>query len=180
MIDNERQIALVRQARAGDPHAFAELYESIYKDLYKTALMRLGNPEDAENVVSDTVLDAYSGLSKLRDESAFRGWIFRILSNKISRIIKEYISTRENEMSGSIEDFSVVVSSKDNSMKNVEDRMLIENAFRVLSEEEKEIVSMTVFGEYDSQEVAEIMKLNRNTVRSKYSRALAKMRAYLS
>ena len=52
--------------------------------------------------------------------------------------------------------------------------------YEPLTDEEKEIVTMTVFGEYDSGEIAQFMKLNRNTVRSKYSRALAKMRACLA
>lgn len=180
MIDNERQITLVRLARSGDAHAFAELYEGIYKDLYKAALYRLGNPEDAENVVSDTVLDAYAGLDRLRDENAFRGWIFRILSNKINKVIKSYVDKREHEMAQSIEDYSEVMPSGENSTKTAEDRALIDQAFAVLSDEEKEIVTMTVFGEYDSGEIAQFMKLNRNTVRSKYSRALAKMRACLA
>ena len=40
-------------------------------------------------------------------------------------------------------------------------------------------MTLTIYGEYDSGEVAALMNMNRNTVRSKYSRALAKMRACL-
>ena len=83
-------------------------------------------------------------------------------------------------MAQSIEDYSEVMPSGENSTKTAEDRVLIDQAFAVLSDEEKEIVTMTVFGEYDSGEIAQFMKLNRNTVRSKYSRALAKMRACLA
>ena len=50
----------------------------------------------------------------------------------------------------------------------------------LLSEEERLIVSLTVFGGYDSGEIAEILHLNRNTVRSKHSRALAKLRETLA
>ena len=42
------------------------------------------------------------------------------------------------------------------------------------------IVSLTVFGGYDSAEIGKMLNLNRNTVRSKHSRALAKMRTVLT
>ena len=65
MIDDERMVVLVRQAKLGDSHSFAELYTAIYQDLYKTALYTLGNADDAENVVSDTVMDAFWIISPL-------------------------------------------------------------------------------------------------------------------
>ncbi len=179
MQDKERERQLVRLAQKRDSHAFAELYSLVYRDLYRTALYRLDNPEDAENVVSDTILDAYAGIDKLRDENAFRSWIFRILDNKIKKCIKEYVNRRQHETS-SVEEYMDILPTKGNVIENAENRTIIEQAFRVLSEEEKEIVTMTVFGEYDSKEIADMMKLNRNTVRSKYSRALVKLREYLS
>ena len=51
----------------------------------------------------------------------------------------------------------------------------VNEAFKVLSEEEKKVVTLAVFGGYKSDEIAINMGLNANTVRSKLSRALAKM-----
>ena len=177
---DERIIELVRLSKLGNAHAFAELYEMIYQDLYRTALYNLGNVQDTENAVSDTVLDAYAGIGKLRDEKAFRGWIFRILSNKVNRILREYVAKRQNQMTSSIEEMSEAVASPDNAMQSAEDKTLIQSAFSVLTEEEKQIVTMTVYGECDSGEIALNLNLNRNTVRSKYSRALTKMRNFLN
>ena len=84
--NKERMIELVSRAKQQDSHAFAELYEMVYQDLYRMALYTLGNPQDAENVVSDTVLDAYCNIGKLREAAAFKGWIFKILSNKCNRL----------------------------------------------------------------------------------------------
>ena len=63
-----------------------------------------------------------------------------------------------------------------NVIQGAENRTMIQDAFSVLNEEEKRIVTMTVYGQYDSGEIATMMGINRNTVRSKYSRALMKMR----
>ena len=49
------------------------------------------------------------------------------------------------------------------------------NAFLRLTEEERLILSLSLFGGYSSREIAETLNLNDNTVRSKQSRALKKM-----
>ena len=60
-----------------------------------------------------------------------------------------------------------------------ENRQDIRIAFEVLNNEEKEIVSMAVFAGYKSREIAEYLGLKATTVRSKLSRALAKMKPVL-
>ena len=52
-------------------------------------------------------------------------------------------------------------------------------AFAAVSEEERLIVSLSVFGGYTSAEIGSVLELNANTVRSKRKRALEKMAAEL-
>ena len=81
---------LVVKAKAGDKDAFAQMYEHIYKDLYKYAYYMLNNPEDAKDVVADTVYDAYKGLRNLKDDDKFCNWIVTILANKCKMKRKWY------------------------------------------------------------------------------------------
>ena len=178
--NKERMVTLVRQAKLGDASSFAKLYEMICQDLYRTALYRLGNPEDAENVVGDTVLDAYAGIGRLKDETAFKAWIFRILYNKCNRMIKSYMTRRDIETAQSVDEMAETLATTQNDIENAEAKTMIRDAFSVLSDEEKQIVTMTIYGEYDSGEISRLLGMNRNTVRSKYSRALVKMRDRLS
>ena len=57
--------------------------------------------------------------------------------------------------------------------------MDVRRAFAVLSKEEQMIVGLSVFGGYQSGESGQILKLKSGTVRSKRSRALAKMSVIL-
>ena len=72
----EYNTELTERARAGDIHAFAQLYETIYRDLYRFALYTLKNSHDAEDAVSDTVTDAFGQIASLRRPEAFRSWMF--------------------------------------------------------------------------------------------------------
>ena len=53
--------------------------------------------------------------------------------------------------------------------------MDVRNAFAILAEEEQLIVGLSVFGGYTSGEIGEFLEKSPSTVRSKLSRALAKM-----
>ena len=57
----------VRLAKQGSSEAFARLYSTVYKDMYHIALYSLRSSHDASDVVSDTVLDAFCSIKKLRD-----------------------------------------------------------------------------------------------------------------
>ena len=161
-------LELVRRARKQDASAFAMLYQDIYTELYKFALYTLKNPHDAEDVVSEAVMAAFAGIKGLKKEESFRPWLFRILSNKCRRKLKEYVNkTAElsEELAAQEVDF-------------VEESM-VRSAFARLSDEERMIIALHLFCGYKSREIGEILHMHDGTVRSKESRALQKMAAML-
>ncbi len=164
---------LVHAAKKGDKNAFSQLYQEIYRDLYKFALYSLQDEQDAEDAVSDAVLDAWQGIHRLRQEDAFRPWMFRILSAKCKRKIRSYVRQRSET---DLEDLDIPVDGGFESGESLE----LRRAFGQLSDEERMILSLIIFGGYDSNEVAAMLQMNRNTVRSKQSRALSKLRSMLS
>ena len=151
---------------------FIELYAGIYKDLYRYALYVLGNREDAEDAVSETVVDAYAGFEKLRDKGAFRSWIFKILSIKCKRKLKSYLN-RDSELDEQV-DALVFKEAED-----VAGKVDVQNAFARLDDRERQILALSVIAGYEGDEVSKLMNMNHNTVRTVKSRALEKMRKML-
>ncbi|MGI6069262.1 MAG: RNA polymerase sigma factor [Blautia sp.] len=147
---------------------FAQQYSEIYQDLYKFALYTLQNRQDAEDVVGETVADAYAGFHNLRSMETFKGWIFKILSNKCRQKLKEYVDKAvelPQELHG--------------GQKDLEEAADVKKAFARLGEEERMLISLRVFGGYNSREIGRMLHMNENTVRSKISRGLGKMRGFL-
>lgn len=181
--ENEEKVRmerLVKLAKGRDADAFSLLYEMVYTDLYRMALYTLGNPHDAEDIVGETVLDAYVGIGGLRDETAFRSWIFRILSNKCKHKIREYVKEKAFLEWDCTEDLGGGNHAPSSGqIDNLLDRQDIARAFASISPEERLIVTMVVYGGYTSREVAAVLRKNRNTIRSKYRRALEKMQRQL-
>ena len=172
----EDYLKLVKSARRGDAQAFAKLYEDVYEDMYRFALYTLKHTQDAEDVVGETVASAFSAIRTLRSEEAFKGWIFRILSNKCKEKLKEYAARNvslEHRRECRAEEVSGLFLAA--PQRDVEEQILVRKLFFELEEEERLIIGMHVFGGYKSREIAEILQMNENTVRSKESRGLKKM-----
>ncbi|MCI8293568.1 MAG: RNA polymerase sigma factor [Hespellia sp.] len=165
----------IQKASRGDVKAFAHLYSMIYQDLYRFALYMMRHPQDAEDMVSEAVIAAYRNIKKLRKEEAFRSWMFQILSNCCKRRLRAL--QREAEFSGQTwEEAGNQISASEIDYAENQD---VQDAFLKLSEEERSIVGLSVFGGYNSNEIGTILSLNPTTVRSKRSRALQKMKGRL-
>ena len=156
----------VQKAKRGDATAFANLYRQVYTDLYRFALYTLKNKSDAEDAVSETVVDAFATIKKLRREESFKSWIFRILYHKCKDKLKEYTKKTE-ELS---EDYREVAAGE-----NVEQGAVMRELFYGLPQEDRLIIGMHLFAGYTCKEIAGLLHMNENTVRSKESRALKKL-----
>lgn len=155
-----------------DADIFVRMYEAVYQDLYRFALCLLKDRHEAEDAVGEAVLAAYENIRKLRDEKAFKSWIFTILAN----VCRKKLRKRGLEISLDQEDtfFNIPTAQEDHGLS-----VDVKRAFLILSEEEQMIVALSVFGGYTSREIGKTLKLNENTVRSKRSRALEKMECVL-
>lgn len=172
----EDYLKLVKAARRGDTQAFAMLYEEVYEDMYRFALYTLKHTQDAEDMVSETVTAAFASIKKLRSPEAFRSWIFRILSNKCKERLREYargtISLEAHRECSSEEETGF---SRTPPKGDMEEHIIVRKLFFELEDEERLIIAMHLFGGYKSREIARLLNMNENTVRSRESRGLKKM-----
>ena len=149
----------VAMAREGDRDAFGRLYNGVAADLYRMALYTLGNPQDAEDVVAETFLEAWKGIRGLRQ------WMMRILSVRCKRRIAGYIRERG---SINIDDYI-----EDAAPDTTGPRAEVRDAMARLAPEERQIVLLSVLQGYTMRE------LPQGTVSSKLHRTFKKLRRML-
>ena len=159
----------VSLAKNGSTQAFTELYSAVYKELYYTALYNLRSEHDACDAVSDTVLDAFSSIDKLRDDEKFKSWIMKILFAKIKKRQKDYLNADEN-----IDECDIM--SDDFDFENAE----LKEALEKLDTSSRAILSLSVLGGYSSDEIALIYGIKSSSVRSRLARIKEKLRVSLS
>ncbi len=164
---------LVKRAKRGDADAFGELYGQIYRKLYAFALYTLGREQDAEDAVSEAVTDAFATIGLLKKEESFAGWIYRIVANKCRQKMREYY-----RQGGELTEELLEAKSppKDCWADTREEYMDVRQAFFGLPEEDRQIIGLHIFFGYCTREIAGILDMNENTVRSRESRALKRMK----
>lgn len=168
-MEKEEKADLAAKAIKGDREAFTRLYSQIYVEMFKFACFMTGNSEEAEDAVSDAVVDMYLGVHRLREPDKFKSWSFAILANKCRKKIRTMKNKEVSYDDGLLEVFEGEQVDRDEGMD-------VKTAFLELSDEERLIISYYVFAGYNSDEIGKKLHMNRNTVRTKIRRAMAKMR----
>jgi RNA polymerase sigma factor (sigma-70 family) len=67
--------ALMERARAGDGAAFRELIDPFRRELHVHCYRMLGSYQDAEDVLQETLLAAWTGLGGYEGRSSLRTWL---------------------------------------------------------------------------------------------------------
>jgi RNA polymerase sigma-70 factor (ECF subfamily) len=80
--------SLVGSSQAENRAAFARLIDRHYKGIYRFAYHYTANHSDADEICQETFLRAFANMSKLKDASRFKGWIFTIASNILKKRAK--------------------------------------------------------------------------------------------
>ncbi|MEG1965116.1 MAG: sigma-70 family RNA polymerase sigma factor [Oscillospiraceae bacterium] len=167
---------IVLLAKNGDKEAFASLYDSVSADLYRLALYNLGNPHDAEDIVSETFIEAYKGIKGLRDENSFKPWIMKILYTRCKRKITQYIKDRPNS---DIDDELDLVDENFSVEDEITEQTTLKSAIDKLAIDERNILLLSSLHGYTTKEISNMMDLPHGTVSSKLHRTYAKMRNML-
>lgn len=171
----EEFIRLVERSKEGDTAAFSELYAMYANELYRFALYMTGVPEDAEDAVQEAVISAWQNIHNLNDNSLFKAWLFKILSNRCKTDLM-----KKNKLSGTLPvdeyEFLVENQSADESFVNGTE---LKSALSQLTPPDGQIIVLSVIGGFKSYEIADIYGMTPSTVRSRQKRALEKLRNIL-
>ena len=169
---------LVQRSREGDRDAYAELVTRYEGVAARTAYVITGNEEDAEEVAQEAFVKAFYALDRFRPEAPFRPWLLRIVAN-------EAINRRKAARRHATVDLSVVEdrASPDTALSPeaaalaAERREAVLAALRTMRDEDRLVIAYRYFFQLSEAEMAEALDVARGTVKSRLSRALARLRA---
>lgn len=161
---------LIMKIATGDTDALRQLYENVSGNIYGFALSITKNTHDAEDVLQETFVKVYSKACEYIPQGKPLAWIFTIARNLCLTKMREKARTSALDESRPQDlDFS--------SVHDVEHKILLEMLFKVLNDEEKQILLLHSVNGMKHREIASFMNISLNTALSKYHRAIKKLKA---
>ncbi|MCI8637161.1 MAG: RNA polymerase sigma factor [Clostridia bacterium] len=160
---------LIEKAKKGDKEAFTDLILENQIKLYKIAKARLKNEADIEDVVQETMIILYTKLSKLRDNTKFEIWLYKILINQCN---KKY---RKNKIS--LLSLETIENQKTYSNEeNIEDKLNYEEILAMFKEQDQMLLLLYYSNGYTTKQISQILNKNENTIKTKLRRMKEKIK----
>ena len=174
------EAGLVERARRGDLDAWETLVRTHQGIAFRTAYLLAGNAADAEEAAQDGFVKAYRALGRFRRGAPLRPWLLRIVANE-ARNRRRSASRRERlALRAAHEDRpGDAVPSPEAALLARESHERLLAAVEALPEEHRDAVACRYLLELSEEETAAALGIRKGTVKSRLSRALARLRETL-
>ncbi|OIQ38545.1 MAG: RNA polymerase subunit sigma [Bacteroidetes bacterium MedPE-SWsnd-G1] len=172
---NQHTSELLLRCKNEEQSAQFEIYKLYYKAMYNTALRILNNSFEAEDMMQESFLIAFTKLGTFKGEVAFGAWLKRIVINKCLTQLKK--NNRFEEVKLEVkrnESVEEVIEAESLEPK------LILNAINGLKDNYRIALNLHLIEGYDYEEISEIMDISYENSRTTISRAKSKLRTTLT
>ena len=170
---------LVGLARDGDVRAYEELVVR-YRDIaYRTAFLLTRSSAEAEDATQEAFVKAYYALPRFRRDAPFRPWVLRIVANEARNRARSVRRREHLAVRAAAADRVGAVPSPEAAALSREEAETIAAALQQLDERDRLVVSYRYLFELSEAETAAALDIPPGTVKSRLSRALAKLRREL-
>jgi len=170
------ELLYIKQVLAGDTSRFS-YFVTAYKDMAFTIAYRIvHNKEDAEEVVQDAFVKAYTSLASFRQDSKFSTWLYRIVVNAaVSKTRKKKLFV-DNSETNLVEEISIEgVENAYAKLSSAEQKKFINDALNEMNTEDSLLLTLFYLEELSLDEVTEVTGIPKENVKVKIHRARKKM-----
>jgi RNA polymerase sigma-70 factor (ECF subfamily) len=174
--------------RAGDRAEFSRLVEATSAKTYRLAVKMLNDPQDAEDVLQETYLKAYSHLKDFDGRSSLSTWLYRIATNEALMQLRkrrpdiisidEPVETTEGEQEPvQIIDWCCL---PEDVLLSGETRARLDGAISHLPHNLRIVFLLRDIEDLSTHETAEVLNISEVAVKTRLSRARLRLREELS
>ena len=182
------ELTLVQAAKRGDDSAFEELVRRYDRNVFRIAQHITQNREDAEDVVQDAFIKAYTNLKQFQGQSKFYTWLVRIAVNealmKLRRrrpertvSLDEEIKTEDDSVPREVADWS---PNPEQQYKQAELREILDKTINGLPASFRTVFVLRDVEGLSTEETAEALELSVPAVKSRLLRARLQLRERLN
>lgn len=162
----------VKRIKEGDKSAFRLLYDTYFNKAMRTAIAITKNNELAKDAVQETFIRVFKNIATYDVSKPFAPWFYRILTNECNRLLAK--ETKVSFLHHAALDGDVEIE-----MEQKEDFTDLYEAMQTLKEIYRIPVILMYLQGFGEKEIAEILDLKQNTVKTRLYQGRQKLKEYL-
>lgn len=179
---------LLRQASSGDPEALTELMLSQQHYVYSIAMSVVKDPDDAADLTQEAFIRLFRALPQYNGESRFTTWLYRLVVN----LGRDELRRRGRQVpiltpSGDEQEADPITMVPDDdrwtdpalALESHEERQRVRQALDQLEEHYRLVLTLYYFEDMKYTDIAEILDIPLNTVKSHIRRGKERLAALL-
>jgi RNA polymerase sigma-70 factor (ECF subfamily) len=156
---------LVLEFQQGSRGAFAELFERYREPVYGFFRRRLENPGRAEELAQECFLALLQNVRRYEPRASFRSYLYGIATHLVSAERRK--AGREIAENEQLDDRA----TEENARESRDAGIWVHQALKHMGTDEREILMLREYEQLSYEEIAGLMRLPVNTVRSRLFRA---------
>ena len=172
------QVDIIEKCKQNNRKAQMQLYNQYCDGMYIVAKRFLKDAADAEDVVQEAFIKAFTKLDQYKAEVTFGAWLKRIVVNKSI----DFLKSKKQRLVELEEVHLKVIDTPDDDKWFVEDAITLKDvkvAIHNLPEKYQYVVMLFLIEDYDHQEISEILGISEVASRTQLSRGKAKLKEQL-
>lgn len=171
--------SLIQAGQRGDAQALDALFHRHQRTLFRSALVIMGNPHDAEDALQDGLLSAFRNLKSFKGRSQFATWLTRVVINaalmrRRGQAVRPSPAAAEPISKDQIPITERLVSKRLNPEQlfgHLEIREILRDHLDELAPDLRTAFVLRKVGEYSTRETAEILRVSEETLKARLWRA---------
>ncbi len=167
---------LVQLCKSGNQNAQLEVYNRYYKAMYNIAYRIVKDSFEAEDIMQDSFLTAFTKLESLKDTATFGSWLKRIVTNNSIYHYKKnskYEEVNLDDVLYKVENNDGVTS--DYEFTNLKARQVLDT-MKSLKDSYRIILTLHLIEGFDYEEISDILNITNANCRTTISRAKESLR----
>jgi RNA polymerase sigma factor (sigma-70 family) len=169
----DRHADLVKRCQQGERRAQYDLYQQYVKAMYNVCFRIVNHEAEAEDVLQEAFIDAFSHIGTFRGQSTFGAWLKQIVVNRSINHLRgrrlalvDLDSNRFGEDDGP--DYADTEPYDEEGVQLEVER--VRRAMQQLPEGYRVVLSLYLFEGYDHEEISNVLSITETTSRTQYLR----------
>src|ERR1700754_1014655 len=169
---------IIKKILQGDQASFAILVQRYQQYVFTLVHRFTDSREDAEEISQDVFVKAYRSLADFRGESKFSTWLYTVVRTScITFLRKKKLDTTSIDNERTFIQLENKESGfKANAIEQKSRHAMVNEAIRLLSPDDAQLITLFYQGEQSLEEIGRIMGLEPNTVKVKLHRARGRLK----